>query len=428
MRPIEYLLDDRRTGGLLFMRIILLTTLIITIAPARLYAGRLNAALAFAGQAEGKPTSAKSEKAQKKAKQAPVAEGGAVSTSRLALPFKRSWQYLTDSASALSPTLDGPRIYVPLAGGRIVCLDRETGSLMWSAEPGGIVTSPIEAGEKNIYVATRKVAEDGSEAGASLRAIDKTTGLTVWARDYARSFTSPLALGRDRVYAGSADGAFYALSANGGEIEWKVETQDVVRGQALISESVIYFGSDDGLLRGVDPLSGQVKWKFQTEGKLQGRPALDAKAVYFGSGDGFVYSVELTTNKLRWRARTGAAVFASPVLMGDRVIVGSFDNFVYMLSRENGDRIWKRRFDNRIAAAPLVEGDAVMIAPLRGDHVAVFLNADGRRVNFYRLEKGTEIVAEPTFSNDTLVIATDKGIVVAVTAQPVDDGKSAMRK
>ncbi|MCI0485628.1 MAG: PQQ-binding-like beta-propeller repeat protein [Blastocatellia bacterium] len=406
------------------MRIALLTALIITIASVCFYTGRANAAFVYARQQDR----AKPEKAEKKAKQEPLAEGGAVSTSRLALPFKRSWQYLTRSALTLPATLDGPRIYLPLAGGRIVCLDRETGSLIWSTELGGIITAPVATGEEFIYVATRKVNEDGTEAGASLRAMDKATGLTVWARDYARPFTSALALGRDLIYAGSADGAFYALSTSGGEIAWKVETQDVVRGHALITEKAIYFGSDDGLLRGVAPESGQVMWKFQTEGKLIGRPVIDDKAIYFGSGDGFVYSVELATGKLRWRSRTGAAVVASPALMGDRVIVGSFDNFVYALSRRNGDRLWKRRFDNRIAAPPMVEGDAVMIAPLRGDHVAVFLSADGRRVNFYRLDRESEIVAEPVFSDDTLVIATDKGIVVAVTAQQVDDDKSAIRK
>ncbi|HXG68077.1 MAG TPA: PQQ-binding-like beta-propeller repeat protein, partial [Blastocatellia bacterium] len=119
-------------------------------------------------------------------------EGKAVSASRLALPFKRSWQYLNNGATALAPTLDGERIYLPQAGGRVVCLDRQSGSLLWASDHGGAVTAPVAAGEKAIYVATRKVEENGAEAGASLRAIDKATGLTLWARDYARPFTSPL--------------------------------------------------------------------------------------------------------------------------------------------------------------------------------------------------------------------------------------------
>jgi WD40 repeat protein len=146
---------------------------------------------------------------------------------------------------------------------------------------------------------------------------------------------------------------------------------------------------------------------------------LDEHALYFGSGDGYVSSVDSQTGKLRWRSRTGAAVEGSPVLVGDRLLVGSFDNFVYALARSTGDRIWKRRLENRITSSPMVEGDASLVAPLRGDYVAVFLNSDGRRVNFYQLDKEFEIVADPVFSGDTLVLATNKGLVVARTTRAV---------
>src|SRR4030095_9157195 len=138
-------------------------------------------------------------------------EAGATSTSHLALPFKRAWQYLTDSASTLAPSVDDGHIYLPLAGGRVICLDRSSGSLLWISEPGGIVSAPVAVGENSVYIATHKVADDGSEAGGSLHAVDKATGLTVWLKDYPRPFVSPIETAEKRIYAGSADGSFYAL-------------------------------------------------------------------------------------------------------------------------------------------------------------------------------------------------------------------------
>src|SRR5436305_5774017 len=157
-----------------------------------------------------------------------LAEPGAVSTSRLALPFKRAWQHLTDDAMTLPPTLDGARIYLPLTGGRVFCLDRDTGALLWSAEPGGLISAPIATSDNVVYITTRKLAADGSEAGASLRVVDKTTGLTVWVKDYARAFTSPLTVAAGRLYIGSADGAVYALDQRNGDTLWNVATQDLV--------------------------------------------------------------------------------------------------------------------------------------------------------------------------------------------------------
>jgi outer membrane protein assembly factor BamB len=346
------------------------------------------------------------------------AEPGAVSTSRLALPFKRAWHHLTDDAMTLPPTLDGARIYLPLTGGRVFCLDRDTGALLWSAEPGGLISAPIAANDNVIYIATRKLAADGSEAGASLRVVDKTTGLTVWVKDYPRAFTSPLAVSAEHLYIGSADGAFYALDARNGDLIWKVATQDVVRGQARITANAIAFGSDDGALRVVEAQTGKLIWKLQTGGRIIGQPASHERTFYFGSGDGYMYAVDQATGKVRWRSRTGAAIEAPPVIVGDRVLIASFDNFIYALSLTSGDRLWKRRLENRITTAPVVEGDAAMVAPLRSDYVAVFLNANGRRVNLYQLDKEYEIVAAPIFVGDTLILATSKGLVVATAAHP----------
>src|SRR6185503_782393 len=128
-------------------------------------------------QAPGQTTSSKPNKtAPQSNADRSAAEPGATSLSKLALPFKRAWQRLTEDAITLAPTLDSARIYLPLAGGRVFCLDRETGALLWSSEPGGIISAPAVANESAVYIVTRRIAEDGAESGGSLRAMDKATG------------------------------------------------------------------------------------------------------------------------------------------------------------------------------------------------------------------------------------------------------------
>jgi outer membrane protein assembly factor BamB len=317
---------------------------------------------------------------------------------------------------SIPPALDSKRIYVCLAGGRVVCLNRESGSLVWSSDLGGIISGSIAVGEKALYIATHLIAEDRSEVGASLRAVDKETGLTLWVKDYSRAFTSPLTLVNERIYAGSADGAFYALSAVTGEVIWKVATQDVVRGPALVGERSVYFGGDDGGVRAVDAETGREVWKFQTGGRVPGRPCEDEQALYVGSADGYLYSIEKATGKQRWKARTGAAIEASPVIAQGLVIVGSFDNFVYCFGSSNGNRVWKRRLNGRVSAAAIIEGDSLLIAPLRGNQVAMLMVADGQPVNYFRLEPEQELVAQPLLSDGAVLLATDKGLLVAMAS------------
>ncbi len=341
---------------------------------------------------------------------------GATSTSPLALPFKKVWEFLTDGATSFRPLLDQERIYVALTGGRVIALERKSGALVWTSELGGQLTAAVAADEKALYVATRKVAEEGSATGGVLRALDKATGLTLWARDWAQPFASALTVTDGRLYAGSEDGGFYAMATTDGETLWRVATQDVVRSVPLITGSTIYFGSNDGSLRGVEPTTGKEVLKFQTAGKVIGQPALAGYLLYFGSADGWVYAVDVRTCRLHWKSRTGAAIEAGVVVTQGRLLVASLDNFVYALRLSTGDRQWKRRFINRINATPLIEGDAVLIAPMFSNQVFVLLIADGRPVNYYDLEKGYEITAAPVFTGDGLVVATDKGLIFAVAS------------
>jgi outer membrane protein assembly factor BamB len=357
-----------------------------------------------------------------------IAEPGATSTSPLALPFKRTWQHLTDKALPIAPTIDESRVLLPLAGGQLLCLERQTGSLLWSSDLGGVITAPAVIAGNSVLVATRKVNADGSDVGASLRALDKGTGLTIWAHDYPRAFTSPIALGSGKAFVGSADGALYALSIPGGDIAWRIETQDRVRCPPLVTSDAVYFGGDDGAIRAIGRAQGNVIWTLQTTAKMASRPVADDRMVYFGGGDGFAYAVHKQTGVIKWKSRTGAAIEAPPVLIGDRLLVASFDNFIYCLSKSTGDRLWKRRLENRITAAPIVEGDSNLIAPLHGDYIAVFLNADGRRVNIYQLEAGFEIVAEPQFVGDMLFLPTSNGLVAATTMKPAEPATTANKR
>lgn len=350
------------------------------------------------------------------------AEMGATSKSELALPFLPSWRYLTDAPIEFPIALDADRIYVPLARGRLVCLDRKSGSLLWGSDLGGQITAPPVLFDKRLYVATSHTESDGGSVAGTLRQIDNSTGLTVWQKEYPRALTSPLACAADQIYAGCADGAFYAFKALDGSVVWKDQTTDAIRGDALVTPGMIFFGGDDGALHVVDPASGKELWKIQTGGKVVSKPVVLDGHLYFGSGDAHVYCVSLDTGKVKWKARTGAAIVAPPVISDGKLLVGSYDNFFYAFACSSGDKIWKRRFDDRITAPAIVQGDLVLITPYRGDHVAMFLLADGRRVNYYQLDPDCQNVANPVYSDGSLYLPTDRGLLVAAISTPSPSG------
>jgi outer membrane protein assembly factor BamB len=333
--------------------------------------------------------------------------------SLLTLPLKKTWQYFTADASLLPPTLDPAHAYVPLAAGRVVCLDRETGALIWTSEPGGTIASPIVQRDGLIYVASNYLDETGSDAGSALRAVDKSTGLTVWMCRYPRTFSSPLAVGIERLFAGLSDGTFNAFDVTDGRVRWSAAMGDKTRALALVTAEAVYFGCDDGILRAVKPDDGHLVWKTQTVDKIVARPATDGRSVYFGSSNGYVYSVDATSGRLQWSIRTGAGIESGLAIDESEVIVASLDNFVYALSTTRGDKIWKRRLPGRIAGDPLIDKGYTIVATLRGQSLAVFRNTDGRPVNYFTLDPDVEIAAGPVLLDQTMAVPTDKGLILA---------------
>ena len=349
-------------------------------------------------------------------------EKARLALSPLAKPFKRVWSYQLESVTSIIASDEGDRLFAATDTGRVLCLDLKSGELIWSAEPGGRITTEAAVGAGLVIVAS--TTNTGNGARSALRALDRSTGVTVWVRDYDRTFTSPPALFGSMVYAGSSDGSLYAVSLKGGEILWKSPTGGVVQGRPLIADRLILVGSDDGALHALKIETGEQAWTFQTAGKVRGCPATDNKAVYFGSGDGYVYAVDLATGKLRWKSRTGAGLESSALLAGDRVMIGSLDDFLYVLSKATGNRLWKRRLVDRIVASPIVETDVIMVSPFHGDHVVMFMNSDGQRVNYYQLDRGDEIIGAPLFRCGLLLLPTNRGIIAAAVTDESDSSPS----
>src|SRR5262245_33768471 len=184
------------------------------------------------GRQSTKPPGDPSQSRKGGARMDTVAEAGATAGSVLGLPFKRAWEYLTDRTILLAPTVDGDRIYQPLREGRVICLDRRSGHLLWSSDSGGRLTAPVAASSPEaagaIFITSEKINDDGATLSGSIRALDPATGVALWARDYARPFKSPIVIASGRLYIGSADGSLYAISSADGHVVWKVQTQDVV--------------------------------------------------------------------------------------------------------------------------------------------------------------------------------------------------------
>jgi outer membrane protein assembly factor BamB len=122
------------------------------------------------------------------------------------------------------PTVDGTRLYVPVADGRLVALDLNTGKSVWEYEIG------IKPSEPYVY--------------------------------------------GDQVFVGSAAKLFCSLKKLNGTQEWCWPVGAAVVGAAVADQARVYSVALDNLLRAYDRRSGRLIWKQDLKYRAAAGPSL----------------------------------------------------------------------------------------------------------------------------------------------------------
>ena len=224
-----------------------------------------------------------------------------------------------------TPTVDGNRVYVVGATGRLLCLNVETGDLLWekdyiadygtSVPTWGVASAPLVDGERLITLV-------GGEPDALVMAFDKHTGREIWR---AIEVTSEMGYGQPVIYeAGGArqlivwhPTALTSLNPETGAVYWNepwevresVSVATPARGGDYLLVSQFYRGS--------------MMMRLNTD-----RP--DASMVWQGSGRD---SLPDQTDGLH-------AMITTPLVVGDYVYgVGSYGE-LRGLDARTGERLW----------------------------------------------------------------------------------------
>jgi len=362
---------------------------------------------------------------------APRIGEAAMPTAQVALsqPLTIRWRYASDLTVNLTPTYDGERIYLPLAGGTLVSLQAKDGQLNWLAEMGGELSASPVADDRGVYVASEIEGESGKpeavgrRATGTIRVVGREGGVTLWMRTLARPLRGSLTISGNKLLAAGGEGRIYAFDKGTGEILWSVYSGGSFNCWPVVSGGLVYAGSEDGSLLALEEATGKILWRYRTKGPVRGPVAVVNGAVYFGSGDGYVYAVNSANGRLLWRKRTGAAVQAVASVQ-DALLVASLDNFVYRFSL-NGARVWKRQLAGRIASQPLTATDGALFTPLASPAGVVLGLRDGRQIN--SLPTGEEITrsASPIAVGDAVLLTTEHGLLAF--AQPQESQKRASR-
>ncbi len=267
------------------------------------------------------------------------------------------------------PVVSGDLIYVGTREGRLLALDKETGTTAWifpspkDEDIGPVYSTPALDDEGWLYVG----GFNGNIYAIDTSSIDTSRGLpsveAEWIFPTNGEIVGGVVVAQGTVLVGSSDGALYALDARDGTLKWRFSTGNKVWSTPAVDGGVVYFGSLDHNLYAVSLAKGEEIWRFETSGAIASTPVVGSGKVYIGSFEGIFYAVNTVTGMEQARFEADSWFWSTPMVLDSRVYVSSLDHKLYALDARTLDLVWIEPLETQgaILGASVVVGDRLVV-------------------------------------------------------------------
>lgn len=201
------------------------------------------------------------------------------------------WRYRTGSSTAPEPPIDGDMVFFGSWDHYVYALHTETGKLMWQFHTGGSPDSgaPI-AYQNKVYVPV---------GGNRLFCLDRTTGGILWTHrvtDGDLNASPALANGKLYISMGVRPGAvpiaslIQCLDAEDGQVIWSHEGGGIT-GPSVANDKVYFASTSSPYFYCVDAADGTLLWKYEmVERVYESVPAIYGNRAYILNENGYLFA------------------------------------------------------------------------------------------------------------------------------------------
>lgn len=255
-------------------------------------------------------------------------------------PLEVAWTIDLPEPPSAGAALDSATVYIPLEGGALVALDRDTGASRWMVDAA--TRWPVVSNGRLLFIATT----------SDLRAVTPATGVESWRTATPSGAVLAPRLVAERVLVLTAARALMCLDTGTGAVQWTREVSDASRGSDLVADAATgYLVFEHGVVQAFRLDDGRVIWETSIPGPL-GPASLGRERVFVGSANNSLYALSSATGQVAWTLATGGDIVGSAV-DGETVYITSLDNLLRAVRRSNGNLRWRQPISTRPAGPPL---------------------------------------------------------------------------
>jgi outer membrane protein assembly factor BamB len=245
----------------------------------------------------------------------------------------------------------------------------------------------------------------------------------------AVNYWSPVTVSDGLAFVGffqdrSEANGLYAFDPETGQQQWRVAADDSeILSAPAYADGVVYFGTTGKRVYAVDVESQGIKpgWPFEAESAVWASPMVDEGRVYVASMDHYLYCLDAETGEEIWKVELGGALAKQPLLVDGTLYAGAFDGRVHAVKADSGELVEGFDFQagNWIWSTPLMVDGQLFVTALDGSLYALDPGTGNVLApypyNSGEIGGGKDVInANPVQAGDNIVIATEKGYVIAV--------------
>lgn len=265
-----------------------------------------------------------------------------------------------------SPKIEDGRVYFGSYAGTLHCLDLKTGKQIWGCKPCDYIgSSPALMGGR-LFIGLEYQPKGTTDAAlGACGAFDMATGECLWLLATKNQLHgSPTALPScNAVIWGTNDSEVLVLDADSGECRQKIKTGGPIKYPVAVREETqqAVFGSFDGGVYVWNYGTGEVELKVETDDIVYSTALIDGSRAWMGSADNTLTVVDLDRQTILRQIDCGEKVHASPARIGNTVYVGTSGGVLLGFDAVSMDLVAKYQFPERITNAVAASGNLMYV-------------------------------------------------------------------
>lgn len=301
---------------------------------------------------------------------------------------------------------------------RIVALDTEDATRLWSRSLSGRNATPAVASGK-LVVPTTNVVETNR-----VSAFDATEGSEQWHFDFDGGSVTAIThqdgrffVAQEASFDGTHPARVFAIAKDGTEL-WRKAVKGSIEAPVAVGDVKVFVGTTTGQLNALNVETGESVWTRQTEGEIRCAPSVNGGTVFVADEIGSVYSFSTSGSK-QWRGSASPpAPGAGLAITTDSVYVGG-EKGLHALAREDGSLRWSVEEDKRVTT-PAIGSGTVYFGT---DEALVAVDIESGEPHWSRgISSVTEgdtiiqgVLTAPAITEDGLYVGTSQGLYAFTT-------------